>query len=115
MEYTHLGKWPGWDFALYVQREPKTMLALFHKVAGEVAKEQMPDLFMNHELMEVRVDIFVRITNCDVLSESIRDVRCTILRHHPLQTLLCTSAMMSTTWGWQLLQSWRPLCLLSSV
>ena len=76
VEYTHLGKWPGWDFATYVQREPKTMLGIFHEVAQEVAKEQCPDLFLTNELMEIRMDIFVRITNCDVLSESIRDVRC---------------------------------------
>ncbi|KAK9825592.1 hypothetical protein WJX74_008760 [Apatococcus lobatus] len=75
VEYTHLGKWPGWDFATYVQREPKTMLGIFHEVAQEVAKEQCPDLFLTNELMEIRMDIFVRITNCDVLSESIRDVR----------------------------------------
>ena len=76
VEYTHLGKWPAWDFATYVQREPKTMLGIFHEVAQEVAKEQCPDLFLTSELMEIRMDIFVRITNCDVLSESIRDVRC---------------------------------------
>ena len=75
MEYTHLGKWPGWDFATYVQQEPKTMLGLFHSVAEEVAKDVNPDLFLNNELMENRMDVYVRITNCDVLSENIRDVR----------------------------------------
>ncbi len=51
------------------------MLGLFHSVAEEVAKDVNPDLFLNNELMENRMDVYVRITNCDVLSENIRDVR----------------------------------------